>query len=568
MIPPAWKRQLAPAAVIAVAAFLAVLPLVLHGCSCGHDFDFHLVNWLEVHAQFQRGVLHPQWAFTAAWGAGEPRFVFYPPLSWVIGGLLGFLMPYTAAPIVYTWLCLFLAGVACLRMVSVIGGETVSRHRWIPPAIAVAYLANPYLLFTAYERTAYAELLAAAWMPLLLTALLRERPRWLEIAIPVALLWLTNAPAAVLGCYGLLMLGLLRLVLWPRALRRETIAQFTLGTLFGLLFASFYIVPAVVDRKWVQAAMAIVEGVRPEDNFLFGHTTDPLHDAVLWQTSRIAVVLFSISITLVLLLRRDKTARLLGAMTVLLLLLLLPVSAVIWHHAPQLSFLQFPWRFLCLQQAIAAALLTLCVPALTRARSTWIMPAGAVAVLAVTTVIAHHFYQQECDEEDAPGAHIVLFARGGGVMPTDEYTVRDADNDVLQQGNPVWWIAGKPDAPAPVLGPGTEMRMRVLGLPPRPEDVTWNTEHTRMQVLWPRSFWLIVNRRAYPAWQVTSNGAPVPITERADGLMAIPLPAGPNEVEIHYRHTPAEMLGVVLFLMGILLAILMHRIETQGRRAL
>jgi len=82
-----------------------------------------------------------------------------------------------------------------------------------------------------------------------------------------------------------------------------------------------------------------------------------------------------------------------------------------------------------------------------------------------------------------------------------------------------------------------------------------------MQVLWPRSFWLIVNRRAYPAWQVTSNGAPVPVTERADGLMAIPLPAGPNNVEIHYHHTPAEMLGVVLSLMGILLAILMRRIE-------
>ena len=60
MSPPAWKRQLAPAAVIAVAAFLAVLPLVLHGCSCGHDFDFHLVNWLEVHAQFQRLVLVAQ----------------------------------------------------------------------------------------------------------------------------------------------------------------------------------------------------------------------------------------------------------------------------------------------------------------------------------------------------------------------------------------------------------------------------------------------------------------------------------------------------------------------------
>ncbi len=72
------------------------------------------------------------------------------------------------------------------------------------------------MLFTAYERTAYAELLAAIWIPLLLLAILRDQVTIPRIAIPVALLWLTNAPAAVMSCYALALLTIVRLVTTPR----------------------------------------------------------------------------------------------------------------------------------------------------------------------------------------------------------------------------------------------------------------------------------------------------------------------------------------------------------------
>ncbi len=81
-----------PFVLILVAALFAVHPLIVHGCSCGHDFDFHLVNWMEVASQFSHGHLYPHWAFSPAYNAGEPRFVFYPPLSWVLGALLGLLL--------------------------------------------------------------------------------------------------------------------------------------------------------------------------------------------------------------------------------------------------------------------------------------------------------------------------------------------------------------------------------------------------------------------------------------------------------------------------------------------
>ena len=82
---------------------IAVLPLAWRGTSCGQDFDFHLQNWQELVAHWQHGAIYPHWAESANYLAGEPRFVFYPPLSWILGGLLGAILPWTC--LLYTSRC-------------------------------------------------------------------------------------------------------------------------------------------------------------------------------------------------------------------------------------------------------------------------------------------------------------------------------------------------------------------------------------------------------------------------------------------------------------------------------
>src|SRR6202034_2719568 len=60
-------------------------------------------------------------------------------------------------------------------------------------------------------------LLAAAGTPMLLHAILRRQVTIPRIAIPIALLWLTNAPAAVMSCYALALITLIRLATTPGA---------------------------------------------------------------------------------------------------------------------------------------------------------------------------------------------------------------------------------------------------------------------------------------------------------------------------------------------------------------
>src|SRR6201999_38080 len=106
------------------------------------------------------------------------------PASWILGALLSLVLPFRAVPIAFTWIALSLAGLAMFRLARSLAAAPIAL---IASAI---YLANPYMLFTAFERTAYGELLAAAWLPLLVVAALRERPRITAIAVPIALLWL------------------------------------------------------------------------------------------------------------------------------------------------------------------------------------------------------------------------------------------------------------------------------------------------------------------------------------------------------------------------------------------
>jgi hypothetical protein len=339
------QRTRLPYLLIPVAAFLATIPLLIKGTSCGHDFDFHLLSWMEAARQFTHGNLHPHWAYTAAWNAGEPRFVFYPPLSWHLGAILGLLFPWAWTPIVYTWLALTAAGLALHRL---------ARDFTSPTAALIAatfYTVNPYMLFTAYERTAYAELLAAAWIPLLLHAILRSRVTIPGIAIPIALLWLTNAPAAVMSCYALALLTAIRLATnsfnqrppiatndrsasnpgapyldsemgasrasatapahatitnastrTPLRLALNTAA----GTALGLGLAAFYILPADYERRYVQIAMAIIPNMRIQDNFLFHHTGDAPHDQILHTASLIALILITLTLATLLFLRATK----------------------------------------------------------------------------------------------------------------------------------------------------------------------------------------------------------------------------------------------------------------------
>jgi hypothetical protein len=166
-MPVHWSRFAGPALILFAAA-LATAPLFFRGPSCGHDFDFHLVSWLDAQQSWRQGLFYPHWTPSANFDAGEPRFVFYPPLTWMLGAALGFVLPWTLVPAALTFLLLAATGLATRALARQALDDAQST------LAGCMALFSGYALFTAYERTAFGELTGGFWIPLLLLFALRS----------------------------------------------------------------------------------------------------------------------------------------------------------------------------------------------------------------------------------------------------------------------------------------------------------------------------------------------------------------------------------------------------------
>ena len=561
-----WTRCVPPA-VFALAAFLAVLPLLLQGCSCGHDFDFHLLSWMEAASQWQHGILRPVWAFTPAFNAGEPRLLMYPPLSWATGAFIGLLLPWPVVPIAFTWLVLFLSGLTMHRLL----------RRWTRNSAATLggclYLVNPYMLFCAYERTAYAELMAAAWMPLLLAAMLRPRLSMWRIALVVSLVWLTNAPAAVVGCYSVLLLGLARL-LWVRGEGLRTALQVagtvTTGVVAGLALDAFYLVPMALTRKYVQLALAVVPMASPDANYLFARDNDLFHDHVLLQASWIATGTLAIAVfcgvaLLWLRARGAGTVRPLHSMkardleahaqhdlhaitltltvfAAVLWYLLSRWSSPIWHIGPELVYLQFPWRFLSVASAAAIALGILLVQ-----RSVGRLRMGAIIVVGLSIVslagvfAGGRYFREECASDETVQSQREQFVEEDGVGTTDEYTPVGADNDVLPVHLPPAWLTHDPM--------GTPDKTSTLPPADRSHPEDWHIVTGPVN----EPVDMVVRLRFFPGWHILRDSVEIQPGRRPDGLAVVPLaPGRSHTVEVQYRTTAGQWAGLAITGMTLL----------------
>jgi hypothetical protein len=533
---------------------IAVLPLAWRGTSCGQDFDFHLQNWQELVAHWQHGAIYPHWAESANYLAGEPRFVFYPSLSWILGGLLGAILPWTWTLVVFTMLALLGAGFSFRAMA----------REWMPEdsatVAACLYVVNPYMLFVAYERGAMAELLAATWLPLLVLFGLRARQSLLPLAVTVAAIWLTNAPAGVMGCY---MLAALVAVTAAQEKDWRLIGRAASGVALGLGLTGFWLVPALYEQRWVEITRAIGPLMRVEDSFLFGYAKlagvsaderfDAIyHNQVLRTVSWIAVALFVGAVVTAWLARRKRNAIWMPLVVVGagVCILQLRWSDGVWWLTPELKFLQFPWRWMMVLGLVFAALAGLALRGEAATRRAIAVRAVVMLVLAGgMAVLSSTLFWQPCDEEDNVQAQIATF-HDRGFGGTDEYTPQNADNSEIQQALPQVRLLKTPNAEE-----ASDSNNSQWTADPTEEisaGVTvdrWNPEHKSITITSEQPGYAVLRLMDYPAWRVTRNNADVSErARRSDGLMAIPVEAGTNHIDVRWRITTDQWVGIGLSL--------------------
>lgn len=534
-----------------LVSLVIVSPFFWLGDATGHDFQYHAASWLDAAGQWKEGIVYPRWTEWANHGFGEPRFIFYPPISWMLGAALGSVLPWNRVPIVFIVLVQTFAGLSAFSLA----------RRVLPKRAALfcvaCYAANPYALLIVYMRSDFAELLANAFFPLLFLLALQlgdllENPAGLQqksprgtmawFAVVFAAVWLSNAPAGVIASYSTAA------VFGFAALARRSWQPLTRGAAgmaLGLGLAGFYLLPAAYEQRWVNIEQALSTGLLPSENFLFTAINDPEHTVFNWIASSIAVSLMILTgLAAVGAQRRNEngdgilesrvwqTLLLLAAMASALML---RFTSLLWTLLPKLRFLQFPWRWMSFLSVAFAILLG---AAMGRKRWGWAWIVVTFAFVGGTGVVL--VQRGWWDTQDIPDLREAI-ANTEGFEGTDEYDPVGDDHTNVPMMAPQAMAMDTDSMPGPNSLPAIRVER-------------WTAEDKEVTVNSREPFALGLRLLNYPAWRVEVNGAVVkPLDGEDFHQMIVPLGAGVSRVRAHFRRTSDRWAGGSLTLVSALL---------------
>jgi hypothetical protein len=544
---------------------LIVAPFFWRGSASGHDFEFHATSWLDVAGQWKQGVLYPRWTEWANHGFGEPRFLFYPPLSWLLGPAFSLFIPWDYVPVAFIVLVQTFAGLSAFGFA----------RRLLPRSSALfaaaCYTANPNALLIIYFRSDYAELLASAFFPLLFLAALQvsgllesnsqRRSRDLVFfAAMFAAVWLSNAPAGVMATYSVTLLFASAAIL--RRTWTPLLGGFS-GLALGFGLAALYIVPATYEQRWVNITQALSPGLLPAENFLYTVINDPEHTFFNYIASTIAVTIIVFTGIAALVVHKDlrqavenSTRRAIWwiffALAAAATLLMLRPTFFLWQLMPKLRFVQFPWRWMSI---LTVPLVYFLAAAFVRPRFRWLL---LVCVAALTTGTAVFLVQHTWwDDEDISTLRASI-ASGEGFDGTDEYDPVGDDHYNLPAKSPR----------AQVL-PSADASSQAAGAPATPTIFIerWTPERKILRVESAQPVRLALRLLNYPAWQVDVNSSRVqPASADDTGQMIIPVAPGKSRVTVRFTRTPDRTLGAGLSILSAIAAAFLFWFGKRNRK--
>jgi hypothetical protein len=528
-------------------ALLVIAPFFWRGNASGHDIGFHASSWLEVSGQWREGILFPRWAEWANHGFGEPRFIFYPPLSWMLGAALSFVVPWKAVPGVFIVIAQTMGGLCAFALA----------RRFLPVRAALfgaaCYAANPYAMLNVYMRSDFAELLACALMPVVvltalqLCGLVKNRsgslPRAMAFfAVAFAAAWLSNAPAGVMASYSVAII-----FAWAAVAEKSwrPLWRGAGGLALGFGLTSFYLLPAAYEQRWVNIAQALSTGLQPSDNFLYTLINDAEHNAFNSIASTVAILLMVMTgiagIATHLNGAQEKeyreTRNLWGVLLLLsaaATVLMIRPSSVFWEYLPKLRFVQFPWRWMAI---LAVAYTYFLAAAIARPRVRWIWGVLALVVAGGTAT----FLVQKAwwDSEDIPVLRKAI-ANGQGFDGTDEYDPLGDDHYNLPEKTPRVQVLPAKESAGDV--PKAEIHVE-----------RWTAEEKDLRVASREPLRVGLRLLDYPAWRVEVNGKTVtPQRAETNGQIILLLAPGSQRITARFARTADRKLGIAISVAAVL----------------
>lgn len=340
-----------------------------------HTFsdEVHTVNLHQMIRGFQTGQFPPRWAPDILYGHGHPLFNFYYPLPFYFGSLVNGILNLTLIGSLKT---VFFVGVL-LSGISfyLLGREFASPL--ISFTASILYLYTPYRAVDLYVRGAVGEIWAFAFMPLTLYAFVRlvrklNLKSLIFAGFSLGGLILSHNLISFLFIPFLLIFITSYLLFYQNKFNFKRIKYSISAVLIGLIITTFYWLPALVEKKFVQFGTPY----NPFDHFPFikqliipywgyGASVWGPDDQMSFQIGVINILVL-VLVTGILCLKYKKIKRkvlfwitILG-ITGLSVFMMNIRSGFIWKTLPISEYIQFPWRFL-LFTTLTSSFLTLLI---------------------------------------------------------------------------------------------------------------------------------------------------------------------------------------------------------------
>lgn len=554
---PVWggARGFDPSTILITLAGLVLgLFCLVHGFPFyGDDSTSHAISYSHFASHLWQGDLYPRWIPTMNGGLGSAFFFYYPPVPYYLTSVLHPAFPSDS----FGWHQLGIGATAALIASGLI------LYIWLNPLVgrtaslisALVYMLLPYHLnIDLYTRGAYAELWAFVWMPLVLLSIdwVSKRRKFgvVGLSLSYALLVMTHLPSAVIFSLVPVAYSLVQ------AEKNRRIRVFSLtvaGMGIGIGLSSIYLVPALALQRFSFQFNANTGHYFYGNWFLFTGLNRSTNSTLFWFTLEVAALaLLAFVVVRAGAVVMNKVATFWFVIVIVTIVMMSPISGVVWRAVPTLQQVQFPWRFNVVLSLASAVLLAIAFTSRPRRAPRLVLQLALVLLMGIWSYDAFHrgwnAYPVHYIDQAVVNERNVWLDQSrdqNEYRPRWVVSIRETDlNELLQRLGKTPEMAGT----AALNGPGT---VRITN---------WQRKGISLEVNATEPAVVEVSQFYFPGWEARlDNAGNLDVNPSIPGgLVAVSVPAGSHQVLLRRVSTRPERLGQLISAASLMLLLSLY----------
>lgn len=545
------------------------------GLGVGHDLN-HLARINEMSIGLREGNLPVIWSQNFAYGYGMPLFQFYAPLPYFIGAIAYLIGLDLVASVK---LIILLANILTIAGAYLLGKRLFDDYR-AAVLIMVAITLAPYRAVDVFVRAAISEAWAIGlmvWVMLgIVLVIQRSKSGWLITSLSFSALILSHNLTALIALPFLVLFALLILAVYTRSFKDMIYPCLILIISFfiGLGLASFYFIPALVEKSFTQLDQYTLSGfydfrqhflyirqfLKPWGPWEYGGSGWGPDDEMSYFLgfAQIIVICIAIIQMLDISLRRLvqkiplKSIQYLHisllVITGISLFLTLLKMQKIWELFSFLAYIQFPWRLLSISLIFGGLLF---------GSSYTLIPSKfkkfylTMLVLILVSINARYFQSEKYQDYSDVVADYSLEVRTNDSRRLYDFIPKDVDI-FTKEG---FYLVKNPahkqfDIPAQGLfESGFIKEANPIIIKNQQTDKSFKVSVANDQIV-------TLNLAYYPGWNIQLNQQTFPVTPNKNGLIDIQLQKGNNLVQLQLHDTPVRKISKIITLATFLIIII------------